>query len=275
MVQVKRGGRDNMGVAIALRRDEKLSFFKETLLELLKNTDADELILSSGYMQFIQNDPKIGTYKFLNDQNKDGDTLIDLICDKCKEVTFIGVMGWHNKNKMRSTNSTTVEWYDQYRATYDYLKSEVIKRQANVKLNFYYRKYNEWHAKIALFMKKDSPNNPIPIAAIVGSSNLTRSAMGDDSTPQSMMVLPSRSKKAGYNMEADTLIYTNNVQTVVNQCLVQFDDMEQGEILSFTTMPTCYGQNNISSEADVILAEYKEIMQELKIGHPKHYEIFK
>lgn len=267
-----------MGVAIALRRDEKLSFFKETLLELLKNTDADEIILSSGFMQFTKDDPKAGTYNFLTDQDKDGDTLLDLICNKCKEVTFVGVMGVHYKNTRINTNSTTVDWYDQYRAAFDYLKSEVKHRQANVKLNFYYRQYNQWHAKIALFMKKDSPNNPIPIAAIVGSSNLTRSAMGDDNTPQAMMMLPpnknNQVKKAGYNMEADTLIYTSDVQTAVNQCLVQFDDMEQGEILSFTTMPTFYGKNNISSEADVILAEYKEIMQEIKMVNAKRYEIF-
>lgn len=249
-----------MGVAIALRRDEKLSFFKETLIELLKNTDADEIILSSGFMQVTKKGSR--EYNFLTDQDKDGDTLVDLICDKCKEVTFIGV-----KDK------STGDWYNQYRAAHDYLKSIVRFKQSKVKVNFYYGKSSNWHAKIALFMKKDLPNNPIPIAAIVGSSNMTRPAMGDDNTPQNMKIITS-STNVGYNMEADTLIYTENVQTAVNQCLVQFNDMEQGEILSFTTMPTFYGKNNVSSEADVILAEYKEIMQEIKMVNKNNYEIF-
>ena len=243
-----------LGVAISLRKDPKSSFYKNMLLGLLNGTDADELLICSGYIQYLRLD-KHGnptTYNVFLDEDANKNNLLDAIC-RYRKVTIVGIR-----------SDVKNDWYRQYKDAVDYLKSEIAKRGSSTQLKCYYHKSGEWHAKIAILLRNKG-NDKIPIAAMVGSSNLTKPPMNDSYTPSSLLPkLGQYTLPIGYNLEADTLIYVNEeAARVVEQQLVAYVDMEYGEVLSFSNIQNIYGNKNINSEGDVILAEYHDVISQL------------
>lgn len=235
-----------MGVAISLRKDYKSSFFKNTLIGLLNGADADEVIISTGFFQHGDDTPNPVPFHALKDLDKNQHSMISALL-RYKKVTLVGIRARKND-----------PWYAQYQAAIDYFRNEIKRTNAPTKLNCYYHKGGEWHAKIAILVR-NTKTDPIPLAALVGSSNLTRSAMSDSNTPNSMLKKKYGYPHIAYNLEADTLIYVDEVRNIVEQQLAAYTDMEYGEIISYSTMPHIYGNKNIKSEADVIMAEYKDI----------------
>lgn len=243
-----------MGVAISLRKDPKSSFYKNMLLGLLNGTDADELLLCTGYLQYLAKDKNGNptTYNVFLDEDANSNNLLEAIC-RYRKVTIVGIRAYTNG-----------DWYTQYVNAVDYLKSEIKKRNSSTKLSCFYNKAGNWHAKIAILLRNVG-NDKIPIAALVGSSNLTKPPMSDRNTPASLLPqIAGYTQPIAYNMEADTLIYVNEeAARVVEQQLTAYVDMEYGSILSFSNTPTIYGNKNINSEGDVILAEYNDVFSQL------------
>lgn len=238
-----------MGVAIALRKDKKKSFYKNILLDLMNTTDANEIVLCTGYLQSSSKN-----YNVFIDTDSNGNTLRDAILSY-KKATIVGVKG-------DNTNPNDL-WYNEFKKAADYMKSEKRRQQSLVDLKFYYHNSKHWHAKIAILIRNNAAGDLTPIAALVGSSNLTRPAFADGQTPNNMLPVK-RVSALGYNLEADTLIYVDEIAAAVDTQLAMYSDVEYGAILSYSSMPQIYGSNTINSEADVIEAEYNDIMKDIK-----------
>ncbi len=243
-----------MGVAISLRNDKNKSFYKNMLIGLMNTTDANELLLCTGYLQydfypnasFKKNYVKYNVFK---DADPKQQNLLDTIL-RYKKVTIVGIKGKKNK----APNGSSDIWYDQYKAARDYVFNEKNKRSSKVDMKFYYDISGHWHAKLAILMRRDSAQDIKPIAAIIGSSNLTRPAFADTNTPRPI------SGNFNFNFEGDTLIYVGEASNAVNQQLDYYSDLETGEVLSYADVPQIYGSARINSEADVIKDEYNNIM---------------
>lgn len=153
-----------MPLKITLRQDHSLSYFKHLMRLLLSSPLGDSALICSGY---VSEGPR---YSVLSDG------LLDLIDQGCTNGEVTTVAGMFDDRSP-----------DHFRAYCDF-----VRRLQSVKTVHSYRsKRGNWHAKVAIRLNKG-----IPVAAIVGSSNLTGPAFGES---------PYR-----WNVEADVLLWTPN-----------------------------------------------------------------
>jgi len=149
-----------MPIKIALRKDSKQSPFRRMLNMLLRSPIADSSILCSGY---------------ISSPNKDGYYILDDGLRKsievgCKNGKLTMILGMHFQ-----------DFKDKYRYFIKNLQSN------NINVDAYYASGKNWHAKVAIRIRQGQP-----IAALIGSSNLT----------------PPAYKLGGkWNYEADVLIW--------------------------------------------------------------------
>ena len=153
-----------MPVRVTLRTDGSYSPFRRMLLRLAEAPGGDSLILCSGY---VWEHPT--RYSIL------GDGLLSSLSKGCSSGTITTIAG-----KLSGR-----QWSDYY-------KNFVRKiRSAGLTVKSYKAKRNNWHAKIAIRMKGETP-----VAALVGSSNLTGPAY--------------RISGGNWNFEGDVLIWPPN-----------------------------------------------------------------
>ena len=167
-----------MGIAVSLRRDLDISYYRRFLHKIIQIPELDELILASGYVTHGK------TYKVLDDElwerlrNAKGNSVFEL-------KTIAGRF-----------NSFT----DQYAIWYGEFVSEIESRIGNFEPKWKYypliAKKRNWHAKIALGLSKGDP-----IACIIGSSNLTSTAYGERR---------SKGRVSLFNHECDVTIWKDD-----------------------------------------------------------------
>lgn len=151
-----------MPVRITLRSTSTCSPYREMLRHLVESPMADSIIICSGYIQ-----EKRWNYSILDDG------LLESVKQGCMQGRVITIAGTEDE-----------EWFKSYRRFIERL------RAAQVNVTPCVAPKDNWHAKIALRMKGDSP-----IAALIGSSNLTRRAWEIGS------------ETIKWNFEADVLIW--------------------------------------------------------------------
>jgi len=158
-----------MPVKIVFRKRKNFSPFRRILNLLLTAPIGDSVVLCSGYVWQPSNPSH---YNILDDE------LRRAIMSGCNRGKVITVAGKFNPEYYRTF----------YKNFINDLKSRGIKVKA------YYARQKNWHAKVALRL-----NNGRPVAAIIGSSNLTRPAYGEN--------------WRNWNYEADVLIWVPGILT--------------------------------------------------------------
>lgn len=154
-----------MPVRITLRTEKGFSPFRELLHRLIRLPEGDDLVLCSGY---IWEPPSSSTqYKILDDE------LLNALRDGCKGKVITTIAGKLDER-----------WLDFYKNFVRRL------RQTGLFVKPYFAPRKNWHAKIAIRLQRGQP-----IAAIVGSSNLTSPAYEEN--------------KYNWNFESDVLIWKN------------------------------------------------------------------
>lgn len=156
-----------MPVRITLRTNKKFSPYRIMLKRLIELPDGDSLVLCSGYIQETSPASSRG-YKILSDD------LLPSISNGCAKGTIITIAGKF-----------------EYRSWIEYYKNFIHGlRWAGVKVKPYYAPKKNWHAKIAIRLMQNKP-----IAALIGSSNLTGPAYGIN--------------RPNWNFEGDVLIWSD------------------------------------------------------------------
>ena len=140
-----------MGILITLRNNNTRSYFRELLLKLINLPDTNKLVLSSGYIQEIC---YRNSYSILDD-----DLLLNIQNGLVSNSNyrFVTIAGMFKNPR----------WQIQY-------NNFIHKLQINnINVTSINIRRKNWHAKIAVKLR-----NNIPVAAIIGSSNLTKNAYG-------------------------------------------------------------------------------------------------
>ena len=153
-----------MPVRLTLRSNKDFSPFREMLLWLIEAPIGGSVLLCSGYIW----EPASG-YKILDDE------LLDSLRRGCASGKIITVAGKLEQDM----------WRDFYRNFVSRIKSSGLSITPYIA-----EKYN-WHAKVAMRLKDNAP-----VAAIIGSSNLTGPAY--------------RMDWKNWNFEGDVLIWGND-----------------------------------------------------------------
>lgn len=154
-----------MPIRIVLRKDGAQSPFRQMMGKLLSCPVGDSAVICSGYIWEGKG------YSVLNDG------LLSMIQQGCAKGVLTTVAGKFSHN-----------YYSYYR---DFIRK---LRASGVMVNPLYASKKNWHAKVAIRLINGKA--PIPVAALVGSSNLTAPAFG-------MGV-------KRWNYEADVLIWSNS-----------------------------------------------------------------
>ena len=150
---------NRLGMQILLRTEGSTSYFRRYLLKLVNLPRSNRLLLCSGYTQESRG------YSILNDQ-----LLATIVSNDLEVITVAGKLS-HN-------------WPNQYR---DFVRR---LRASGISLKSYRARRKNWHAKVAIKLRGD-----VPVAGIIGSSNLTRPAYGEPF--------------ADYNYEADVVVWVD------------------------------------------------------------------
>lgn len=158
-----------MPINIMLRTSGSTSPFRNHLLQLCSMPHGDELILCSGFFQEVR-----GGYRILSDQ------LLAAI-QQSGQISKVELYGCMN----------SWSWPARYAA----FRRRLTRAQFQVRA--FQARNHQWHAKIAMRLV-----NGKPIAAIIGSSNLTRPPFG-------IAPMPS------WNYECDVTIWDN--QAALNE----------------------------------------------------------
>lgn len=155
-----------MPVRITLRTDEDYSPFRDMLKSLVNCPLGDSLLLCSGYIQ-----EGLWNFNILEEE------LLDCIKAGCPQGEVITVAGKLNDP----------EWRQSYINFIDGLERAGVKVIPCIapKLN--------WHAKIAMRLAGPSRD---PVAALIGSSNLTRPSWD-------------QAKDLSWNFEGDVLLWVD------------------------------------------------------------------
>jgi hypothetical protein len=154
-----------MPIKITLRKEPELSPFRTILGLLLTSPAGESAVLCSGYIW----QPNGGRYNVLDDG------LRQSIISGCAGGVLTTVAG---------------KFYPAYYQ--DYYRNFISDLRLNgVTVDAYYAPRKNWHAKIAI-----RTNQGYPVAALVGSSNLTGPAYGID--------------RNSWNYEADVLIWAES-----------------------------------------------------------------
>lgn len=167
-----------MAIKIVLRETDQISRFRRLLLRLISCQQGDSIIICSGYIW----QPDNGSYNILDDQ-----LLTTIISNRSlRSITTIA-------GKLA---------YKKYMVFYKNFVSRLRRTSLNV-TGFYTNRKN-WHAKVAILLNQNEP-----IAALIGSSNLTRPAYGEHFS--------------NWNYECDVLIWKESPE--LNHC---FQDINMG-----------------------------------------------
>ncbi len=153
-----------MPIRVTLRTSQDFSPFRELLHRVIALPNCDKLILCSGYIW----EPSGQGYTVLNDE------LLDKLKSGCAGQEIIIVAG-----KLDGF------WPEHYQNFVRRL------RQSGLQVKAYVAPRRNWHAKIAIRIR-----NQQPIAALIGSSNLTGPAYGEN--------------RYRWNFESDVLIWKNS-----------------------------------------------------------------
>lgn len=153
-----------MPVRITLRIDENYSPFRDMLKFLINSPLGDSLLICSGYIQE-------GLWNF----NILKEDLLDAIKDGCSQGEVITVAG----------KLSDPQWKNSY---INFIRG---LEKAGIKVTPCIAPELNWHAKIAMRLA-GSPHEPI--AALIGSSNLTRPSWA-------------QSKDLSWNFEGDVLLW--------------------------------------------------------------------
>ena len=156
-----------MPIRVTLRTTRDFSPFREMLHRLITLPDADDLILCSGYIWEPYPGYAYDKYKILDDE----------LLNKLE-------IGCRGKNIVTIAGKLDERWLEFYKSFVRRLRSHGLN------VTPYFAPKRNWHAKIAIRLK-----NNIPIAAIIGSSNLTGPAYGED--------------RYNWNFESDILIWND------------------------------------------------------------------
>ena len=141
-----------MPLKITLRRGSESSPFRRQLLRLCQMPTGGDLVLSSGYIW----EPESG-YRVLNDE------LLDSIIAGIKKHKVVTIAG-----KLQKSGKS--DWPQYYRNFVQTL------RTAGIAVEPYVAPKRNWHAKVAIRLDRAGS----PVAAIVGSSNLTGPAYAEN-----------------------------------------------------------------------------------------------
>ena len=158
-----------MPVKIVLRKRYDFSPFRRILNLLLQAPLGDTVLLCSGYIWQPSR-----RYNILNDG------LRNAILNGCANGELITVAGKFNPG--------------YYRYYSNFYHNFINDLRRNIKVRAYYAPRKNWHAKVALRLA-----NNRPVAGIIGSSNLTRPAYGEN--------------WRNWNYEADVLIWIPGILT--------------------------------------------------------------
>jgi len=212
-----------MGLLFVMRTDAKISIVKEMMISMNQVLIPDKALLGSGYItEYI--DKKDSTKKhFVSEQaNKFHIKL------KNSFPSNLIVIGVHAKK--------TNYWYDNFKL----FVSNVCSRKKPINVTAYYEKDGRWHAKIYFLIK-----NEIPIAAIIGSSNMTQPAFWD---------CPSY-----FNIEADMVIWNKTYDLEMDKIISTFP---KTSIISATMNPLWEGD----CEEQRLKELYEFINSKLPVG---------
>ena len=144
-----------MPLSISLRRRMETSPFREELLRLCRCPTGDVLFLGSGYFwEPIETKSARAQYSVLAD-----DLLEAIVQGGCRNGRVVTIGGKFERSV----------WKERYRCFVRRL------RGSGVEVDPYQAPQRNWHAKVAIRLESPgrSQEPAIPIAAIVGSSNLT------------------------------------------------------------------------------------------------------
>jgi hypothetical protein len=172
-----------MGLIIALRVDKNTSYFRRYLRVLISQDEVNHVVLCSGYIE-----ERLPGYSVIRDE------LWDIIRAKASKSSLeLETLGGMFRGKWGGVNRS------QY---IRFVKSIRIRKTMNRVTNLTYLPYvarkKNWHAKISLFMKDKEP-----LAAIIGSSNLTRPAYGESGSGPKFAT-----SYKNHNCECDVVIWT-------------------------------------------------------------------
>lgn len=201
-----------MPLRIALRISPDHSPFRDMLRALILSPAGDTTVLCSGYIW----QPNRG-YNVLDDQ------LLDALTQGCGGkghiITVAGKLEQH-------------EWRNYY-------TNFVTKlRQSCLSVTAYEAPKRNWHAKIAMRLDQD-----LPVACIVGSSNLTGPAYGIG--------------RRSWNFEGDVLIW--NADPALTQYFSRFDSLTPGlGVFDLILNP----ETHQPDETKQMMAIYKDIFQQ-------------
>ena len=165
-----------MGLIIALRRTGDISYFRRYLHRVVSISDVDKILLCSGYISEGKR------YSVLKDK------LWEYICSggTGKRLNIVTVAG-----RFRShTDSYAIKYGDFVQGIRDRINKAGLQDWS---ITPWYAEKRNWHAKIAM-----SISNGEPLAAIIGSSNLTGPAYGETG---------SRGMPSLFNHECDVVIW--------------------------------------------------------------------
>lgn len=191
-----------MGLLFVMRTGEKISAVKEIIISMNKQLEADSAFLGSGYITEYVDKKHGGIFYFASAQVNS--SKIELKNSFPNNLTIVGVHS--NKSSY---------WYDNYRR----FVLNICKRTNPIHVTAYYEKNGRWHAKIYILLKAG-----VPIAAVIGSSNLTCPAFWDNSS--------------GFNIEADLVIWNRAYDKRMNIIL---ETLPKKSIISATINPLWEG----------------------------------
>ncbi|MED5018473.1 hypothetical protein P9847_14280 [Paenibacillus chibensis] len=174
-----------MPLRVVIRRDKTISPFKKILDQLITLPQGDTLLLCSGYIWEPPSSKK--SYRVLDDG------LLNAINSGCKGCNIITVAGKFNEGY----------WEDYYKNFIGRI------RGTGIPVTPFVATQRNWHAKIAMKLE-----NGVPIAAIVGSSNLTSPAYQEG--------------YENWNFESDVLIWNPGLN--LNNYFRSSNDLSQDGI---------------------------------------------
>lgn len=217
-----------MGITVTLRDTDEISYFKELSLELIRACEPDEIMICSGYFsEASKYSPSMKPIKdkfyFSLDKDSHSKNIIELLKDYQTNVILVGHM---------PTKSGVCE------RSYKNLFANCKSHLGLGKVKAYKCVAGNWHAK-EMFIRKNIDGVMTTVAGVVGSSNCTRPAYGD--------INSSGSSGKGFNVEADTFIYDDKYDSVIQPIVFTFqqEDGDEVRVIQTQYQPSLNGNKSI------------------------------
>lgn len=178
-----------MGISIALRENQNKSYFRDNLLKIINIPSVNEIVLSSGYFDeiiphFSYGRWSLTKYSVLEDKLWENIEKNGSVKKSIKIVTIGGMLKGNNQKKYIEFVLNLERYAQIYGNHYG----------CSIVIDPYVARNMRWHAKVAI-----GTCCGIPLAGIIGSSNLTGPAYGEKSPPASP-----------FNYECDVTIWCND-----------------------------------------------------------------